>query len=344
MMKVIFFLAGICFLSVGAAADKKMVNVYSWGGEIPKALIHQFEKETGIQVNFSTYDNNETLYAKLHASNRAIYDVIVPSTYFVERLKKQGFLKKLDHARLSHFKHLDPIFLNAAYDLNNQYSVPLVWGATGIFYNQHWVKSIPESWQDLWEKNWKNQLMLLDDPREIFSIALLSLGYSPNDSDPKHIEAAFKQLKALIPQIKLFASESIQALLIDEDAHIGTAWNGDVFKAHQENSDIQFVFPKEGFVIWIDCLSILNNAPHPDEAYAFVDFLLKPENAASIALAGGHAIANQSGRALLPKKIRDNTTVYPSPEVLKRGVIQSDISEKSLLLYDEYWQQLKFSF
>jgi spermidine/putrescine transport system substrate-binding protein len=343
MIKFICFLVIICFSNWVIAADK-VVNVYSWGGEIPKKLIHQFEKETGIQVNFSTYDNNETLYAKLHASNQAIYDVILPSTYFVERLKKQGFLKKLDHTRLTHFANSDPAFLNAAYDSNNQYSVPLIWGATGIFYNQHWVKSTPHSWHDLWQKNWRRQLMLLDDPREIFSMALLSLGYSPNDSDPKHIEAAFQQLKALTPNIKLFASESIQALLIDEDAHIGTAWNGDAFKAHKENSDIHFVFPKDGFVIWIDCLSILNNAPHPDEAYAFVDFLLKPESAATIALSEGHAIANQAGRALLPKNIRDNPIVYPSPEVLKRGVIQSDLSEKSLMLYDEYWQKLKFSF
>ncbi|MDX2346029.1 MAG: spermidine/putrescine ABC transporter substrate-binding protein [Legionella sp.] len=343
MIKLITLILTFCFSSI-LFASTKVVNVYSWGGEIPKQLIHQFEEETGIHVNFSTYDNNETLYAKLHASNSAIYDVILPSTYFVERLTKQGFLKKLDHTRLSHFKNLDPAFLNAAYDPNNQYSLPLVWGATGIFYNQHWVKSTPKAWHDLWKKNWRHQLMLLDDPREIFSIALLSLGYSPNDSDSKHIKLAFEQLKALIPNIKLFASESIQAILIDEDAHIGTAWNGDVFKANQENDDIQFVFPKEGFVIWIDCLSILNNAPHPDEAYAFVDFLLKAESAANIALSEGHAIANQAGRALLPKAIRENKTVYPSPEILKRGVIQSDISEKSLILYDEYWQKLKFAF
>jgi spermidine/putrescine transport system substrate-binding protein len=343
MMKIIYFLMAICLSSTVMAAEK-VVNIYSWGGIIPKELIHQFEKETGIQVNFSTYDNNETLYAKLHASNQAIYDVIMPSSYFVERLKKQGYLKKLDHSRLTHFKNVDPAFLNAAYDENNQHSVPLIWGATGIFYNQHWVKLAPKAWSDLWDKNWRRQLMLLDDPREIFSLALLSLGYSPNDSNPKHIEAAFKQLKALTPNIKLFASESIQAILIDEDAHIGMAWNGDVFKAHEENTDIQFVFPDDGFLIWVDCLSILKNAPHPDEAYAFINFLLKAESASTLALSEGHAITNQAGRALLPKNIRDNPTVYPSRDVLKRGVIQSDMSEKSLILYDEYWQKLKFSF
>ncbi|MCH9762638.1 MAG: spermidine/putrescine ABC transporter substrate-binding protein [Gammaproteobacteria bacterium] len=342
-MRLFFFLISLFFSNIILASDK-VVNVYVWGGEIPQTLIHQFEKETGIHVNFSTYDNNETLYAKLHASNQAIYDVILPSTYFVERLKKQGFLKQLDHARLPHFKNLDAAFLDAAYDPKNKYSVPFIWGATGIFYNQHWVKDVPKAWHDLWSKTWRNRLMLLDDPREVFSIALLSLGYSPNDSDANHIKAAFESLKALVPNIKLFASESIQAILIDEDAHIGSAWNGDGFKAHQENVDVQFVFPEEGFLIWVDCLSMLNNAPHPDEAYAFIDFLLEAKHAATVALSEGHAITNQAGKALLPKSLRNNPMVYPSPDVLNRGVIQRDLSEKSLALYDTYWQQFKFSF
>nr|MCH9690245.1 spermidine/putrescine ABC transporter substrate-binding protein [Gammaproteobacteria bacterium] len=231
-----------------------------------------------------------------------------------------------------------------AYDPKNKYSVPFIWGATGIFYNQHWVKDVPKAWHDLWSKTWRNRLMLLDDPREVFSIALLSLGYSPNDSDANHIKAAFESLKALVPNIKLFASESIQAILIDEDAHIGSAWNGDGFKAHQENVDVQFVFPEEGFLIWVDCLSMLNNAPHPDEAYAFIDFLLEAKHAATVALSEGHAITNQAGKALLPKSLRNNPMVYPSPDVLNRGVIQRDLSEKSLALYDTYWQQFKFSF
>ncbi len=343
MKKFILCFMLCCFSGVTLAADK-ILNVYAWGGEIPHHLIRQFEEETGIHVNFSTYDNNETLYAKLHASNKTIYDVVVPSSYFVERLKKQDLLQKLDYQRLPHFKNIDSVFINNAYDSDNQYSVPFIWGATGIFYNQQWIKQPPKTWDDLWQKTWRHQLMLLDDPREVFAMALLSLGYSPNDSDPKHIEAAFKHLKALIPNIKLFASESIQAILIDEDAHVGATWNGDAFKAHIENKDVQFVYPEEGFVIWVDCLVMLKNAPHPDEAYAFINFLLKAENAAALALSEGYAITNQAAKALLPKYIRENPMVYPSNHILKRGVIQLDMSEESLVLYNEYWQKLKFSF
>ena len=114
---------------------RPVVNVYVWGGEIPKASIRQFEYLTGIKVNFSTYDSNETMYAKLKASNHN-YDVILPSAYYVERMHKQGMLEKLNHKYLSNLKNLDPYFINNAYDPKNTVSVPLTWGATGIFYNR----------------------------------------------------------------------------------------------------------------------------------------------------------------------------------------------------------------
>lgn len=238
-----------------------VVNVYAWGGEIPKKVIHQFEQESGIKVNFSTYDSNETMYAKLRASQKTIYDVILPSAYFVERMQKQGMLQLLDHKQLSNLHNLDEQFVKNDYDPGNRYSIPIIWGATGIFFNHNSVSNPPKNWQGLWDKKWRNQLMLLDDSREIFAIALMSLGFDPNDTNPNHIKAAYEHLLQLVPNIKLFASDSIQAIMIDEDAFIGSAWNGDAFKAYTENKAIEFIYPQDGFVIWVDCLAIPKN-PH----------------------------------------------------------------------------------
>lgn len=323
---------------------KRVVNVYVWGGEIPKTTVQQFEQETGIKVNFSTYDSNETLYAKLKASSTSIYDVILPSAYFVERMRNQGMLLKLDHQRLANAANLDPNFINNEYDAHNEYSIPLIWGTTGIFYNQKSIHTKPKNWNELWKNEWKNQLMLLDDSREIFAMALMSLGFDPNDREPAHIKAAYQRLLALVPNIKLFASAGIQAILIDEDAMAGTAWNGDVFKAQTENKNIAFSFPEDGFVIWVDCLAIPQNPPHLNEAYEFINFMLKPEIAQQIALIEGHAITNAKGRALLPAVIRENPIVYPSPEILKRGHFQRDVGEETLALYNQYWQLLKLAF
>jgi len=341
MYKLIFLLFS---LGCNTLLASNVVNVYAWGGELPKEVIQQFEHETGITVNFSTYDSNETMYAKLKAGRRNVYDVILPSAYYVERMQKQNMLAKIDHSKLTNLINLEPLFLHNEYDPGNQVSVPLIWGATGIFYNQDWVKTPPHAWNQLWDKRWRQQLLFLDDAREVFSIALMSLGYLPNDLDPEHIKAAFQKLRTLIPNIKLFASDSIQAIIIDEDAIAGVAWNGDAFKAHAENKQINFVYPVDGFVIWVDCLAIPANPPHPQEAYQFINFMLRADTAVQIALIEGHAITNAAGKALLPAAIRTNPMVYPPPETLKRGHFQRDVGDETIALYNQYWEQLKLAF
>lgn len=323
---------------------EQVVNVYAWGGIIPKIVIQQFEQDTGIKVHFSTYDSNETMMAKLRASKQPIYDVVLPSAYFVERMRKLNLLTQLDHQQLPNLNFLSAEFQNQDYDPENQYSAPLIWGATGIFYNKKWVKNPPKSWKDLWQNQWKNKLMLLDDSRDTFASAMLFLHHSPNDRNPVHIEQAFQALIKLIPNIKLFTTEGIQAIMIDEDAISGIAWNGDAYKANKENPNITFVYPEEGFVIWIDCLAIPHNAPHSKEAYAFINYLFKPEISALIAQKEGHAITNEVGKNLLPEMTQKNQMVYPSQDILKRGIVQRDVGESVLRLYNDYWQTLKLSF
>lgn len=342
MKRFQFFLVLIlCSTSLFA---NRVLNVYIWGGEIPKEVLQDFEHETGIKINYSTYDNNETMYAKLKASGKSIYDIILPSAYFVERMRKYGMLSKLDHKRLPNLVNLDEHFFNNEYDPANQFSIPIIWGTTGIFYNKAFVKDPPQTWQDLWKSNWHGQLMMLDDSREIFSITLMSLGYSPNDSNPEHIAAAYNRMLQLIPNIKLFASDSIQAIMIDEDAIAGLAWNSDAFKAQTENKQINFSYPKDGFVIWVDCLAIPINPPHPKEAYEFINYMLKPETSMKVALLEGLAITNKAGRALLPKSLNENPIVYPSAETLKSSYLQRDLSAETLALYNKYWQQFKLAF
>lgn len=322
----------------------KVVNIYAWSGEIPKKLIQQFEKETGIRVHFSTYDSNETLYAKLKSSKSSIYDVILPSGYYVERMRKQNMLTKLNHKQLSNIHNLDPFFTRNVYDIGNQYSIPLVWGTTGLFYNSKLAPKQPKRWDDLWQAQWKKQLLLLDDPREIFSVALMSLGFDANDTNPTHIQLAYEKLLQLVPNIKLFASDGVQAIMIDEDAPAGIMWNSDAYKAHKENPAIEFVYPKEGFVIWIDCLAIPKNPPHPKEAHAFINFMLKASSAAMIANDQGLAITNLAGKKLLSLPMQNNHMIYPLANTLKHGFVQQDVGEDVILLYNHYWQNLKLAF
>ncbi|WP_338521584.1 spermidine/putrescine ABC transporter substrate-binding protein [Candidatus Legionella polyplacis] len=343
-MKNIIILLLLIIINNSVFAKKSIINIYIWGGEIPESIIQKFEKETGIQVNFSTYDNNETMYTKLKTSKTNIYDIILPSSYFVERMKVQGMLQHINHQQLPNLKNLDYHFLHHYYDFNNQYSVPITWGVTGIFYNNTKINSPPNSWKNFWNKIWKNQLMLLDDSREIFSISLISLGYNPNDKNPNHIKQAFKHLLKLIPNIKLFASDNVQSIIVDEDAIIGAVWNSDILKSEKENKHIKFYYPKEGFIVWIDCLAIPKNPPHIKEAYKFINFILQPNISKQITLNEGLAITNYKGFMSLPKSIKINPIIYPSGNILNRAYFQRDLGEKILKLYNEYWQELKMSF
>ena len=339
----LFLCLNVLFLfSVSASAQNKVLNIYVWANEVPDFIVHRFEKETGIKVNLSTFENNEMMYAKLRASPQSGYDIIMPSSYFVDRMRKQNMLAKLNKLKLSNWKNLNPAFLNPPYDPKNEYSIPHIWGITGIFLNQNYFSEKQvTSWQDLWHQQFKDSLMLLDDSREVFAMALLSLGYSVNDQNPDHIKQAFLKLKTLMPNVKVFSTDTIIPIMIDEDATVGMSWNGDTYKASKENSNVHFIFPKEGFVIWVDNFCIPQNAQHKEAAYIFLNFILRPDVGRDIALYTNFPTPNLAAQKLLPASIRQNPMIYPSSQTLKRGQFQTDIGDDTASLYEKYWEELK---
>ena len=344
---VVLFQAFIFISALFAApayANDNVVNVYAWANEIPAGVVQAFEKETGIKVNLSTFENNETMYAKLRASKNPGYDIVMPYSSFVDRMRRQDMLEPLDKSKLTNLKNINSAFVNPIFDPHSAYSVPLLWGITGMFVNTnyHSPKRL-KKWSDLWHEEYENQLMMLDDTRDVFCIALFVLGYSCNDRDPEHIKEAFLILKTLTRNIKVFSSDTITSIMIDDDATVGVAWNGDVHKSMSENKAIQFIFPADHFVIWVDNLSILRTAPHKDNAHKFINFLLRAEMAKEVSLFSGYPTANSAGQSMLPDDIRYNPVIYPSKEILKRGEFLSDVGEDILALYEKYWEELKMS-
>ncbi len=339
-----FYVALIFLFLVGPlfAENANIVNVYTFAEEIPDSVLAQFEKETGIKVYCSSYDTNEAMYAKLRATKSSTYDVIEPSSYYVDRMRRHNFLETLDRSQLPEFKHLDPYFLNLNYDPNSVYSIPFVWGVTGIFVNKsYFAPTQVVRWSDLFSKKYKNQLMMLDDPREAFSMALLMLGYSINDKNPHHIQQAYRKLCELMPNIRLFNTDAVESIVIDEDATVGIAWNGDLIRAYPENQQLTFIYPKDGFEIWVDNFAIMKNAPHKTNAYKFLNFLLRPEIAKEISMKIGYSTANLTAKNLMPPEIKNNPMIYPPYSVLARGEFETDIGDSTFALYEKYWEQLK---
>lgn len=339
-MKYIIALVLSLITTVTFAADN-IVNLYNWSGYLPDTIIKQFRKETGIQINYSTYDNNETMYAKLKANPEAGYDVIVPSSYFIDRMSRQGMLQKLDKTKLPNFKHMNPALLNKDFDRNNEYSMPYFWGTTGIVLNtQHHPKGSVTKWSQLWDKKYKGQLLMLDDTREIFSMALLSLGFSANSQKPDEIKAAYLKLKELLPNVKLFNTEAQEAIYIDEEVTVGMGWSGTIYMSRKENPHLEYVFPQDGFVVWLDSMVIPVNAPHLENAYKLINFLMRPDIAKQIGIITGYATANLSAVNMLPPEVRNNPIIYPDEATLRRGTFQTDPGDQAAL-YERYMESLK---
>jgi len=337
MKKLLLLLA----LTLGLhAADNELV-VYNWSEYMPESVIEAFEKESGIKVKYSTYDSNEAMYAKIKAAGAESYDLIVPSTYFVNKMSREGLLARIDKSKLKNFKNLDPKLLGKAYDPRNDYSVPYLWGSTGISYNAKVLgEGAVTSWADLWNPKYKSKLLLLDDLRDVFGMALLTLGHSINSTSEKEITAAYEKLKLLMPNVRVFNSESPKQVYMSGEVVAGMDYNGENYMANEEMPELRYVYPKEGIMVWVDSLVIPKNAKHIGNALRFIDYILRPEVAKTISEEIGYASPNAAAVKLLDKKVRDNRIIYPTEADLKNSEFQIDVGD-SIKTYEKYWEKLK---
>lgn len=320
------------------------LNLYIWARQIPNKILQQFTEETGITVNLSAYDSNEIMYAKLKSGPNPGYDIISPSTYFIPKLKRSGLLLPLDKSKIPNFRHLDPKFLNQAYDPQNYYSIPIQWGATGIFLNQRLITQTSiRTWADIWKPKYKHQLVILDDVREVFAIGLIKCGYSPNDEDPKHLQEAYNMLTKLRHNIKLYNSNAIETLVTDEDVTVGMAWNATIAKTQIENPAIEFIYPEDGYAIWIDSLAILKDAPHKAAAHTFINFILRPDISAKLVILELFPVPNLSAQNQVPSYLRNNPTLFPDLKTLSRGTILVEISASAMATLEDYWEHLRIN-
>ncbi|OEF49661.1 spermidine/putrescine ABC transporter substrate-binding protein PotD [Enterovibrio norvegicus] len=332
-------LAVSLFSGAASAADNELY-FYNWSEYIPTEVLEEFTEETGIKVIYSTYESNESMYAKLKTHPEG-YDLVVPSTYYVAKMRKEGMLQKVDKTKLSHFDGLDPNNLNKPFDPNNEYSIPYIWGATGIGVNTDVMeKSSVHAWADLWNPEYEGQLLMMDDAREFFHIALTKLGYSANTTDPKEIEAAYKELQKIMPNVLVFNSDFPANPYMAGEVALGMLWNGSAYIARSEGAPVDIVWPEEGAIFWMDNLAIPANAENAEAAHKMIDFLLRPENAAKLAIEIGYPTPVKAAYPLLPKSFKDDQSVYPPQDVMEKGEWQSSVGEANVL-YEEYFQKLK---
>jgi len=332
-MRLPVLAALLAFSTAPAFAQGGSVNVYNWSDYIAEDQLKIFEKDTGTRVNYTTYDSNEILDAKLR-TGRSGYDVVVPtaSPFFVRQLAANLYLP-LDRTKLKNWNNLDPEILAALakYDPGNGHGIPWMWGTTGIGYNVDEIKKrMPDAPVDslrmifdpvVVSKFKDCGVMVLDSATDVLPAALKYLGLDPDSKKPEDLARAADVVKAVRPFIRKFHSSEYLNALAGGNICLAFGFSGDIFQARdraakaKDKRDIAYAIPKEGSLLWIDVAAIPKDAPNPANALRFLDFLLEPKVAAASSELTGYANGNKAAFALLPKDISGNPLIYPPQDV-----------------------------
>lgn len=337
---ILLFLIVIIFTSGCSKNDSKTLNVLNWSSYIPDSVIHDFEKETGIAVNYQTYSSNEELLAKVSSAKDGTYDLIFPSDYMVELLKKRNFIEKLDKTKLKNYYNINSNYLNLSYDSDNEYSIPFLVATTVIAYNKENIKGNITGYNDLLNNGYINNIVMLDDQRIVIGMALLALGYDMNSTDVIELQEAKDWLLNLKKNIKAYDSDSPKTFLISKEVDIGLLWNAEAAIAKRENPNIEVVYPKEGFAVSIDNFTLVKGAKNKDNAYKFIDYILEDKVMKQIIEDYPYKNVNQKTDMILSEEYLSNNAANISDDVIRYGTYVNNIGS-AIVKYDKLWAEIK---
>lgn len=342
-----------------AQEEEKVLNVYNWSDYIADDTLKNFEKETGIKVRYDNFDNNEIVHAKLVAGKTG-YDIVVPSSYWAKTQAEGGLLRKLDKSQLPNWKNLDPVLLEqmAKLDPGNQYQVNWLWGYTTVGINVDKVKAalggmpMPENaWDLVFKPEYISKLKscgvsFLDSATEVIPAALHYLGKPAYSKSTADFTGVGPLLKAVRPSVTLFSSSGYINDMANGSICVALGWSGDINIAKQRAIDgktgqnIQALIPKTGGILFFDMMVIPADAPHPNNAHKFINYMMKPEVAAGLTNKVFYANANKASRPLIKPEIANNPTVFPSDADLKNmqapDSLSSDIRRTMTRLYTSF--------
>ena len=357
MLKTLIPAALLAICGTMAAAEE--VHVYNWSDYIDESLLKKFEDETGIKLIYDVFDSNEVLETKLLSGNSG-YDVVVPTGSFIERQIQAGVFQKLDYSKLPNSKYLwDKIKERTAqYDPGNEYSVNYMWGTTGIGVNIDKVKAVlgdaaPVDSLSLvfdpknMEKLQKCGVMMLDAPTEMIPAALRYLGEDPNSKDPDVIAKAEPVLAAIRPYVQKFNSSEYINALANGDICVAFGWSGDILQARDRADEadngvhIAYHIPKEGALMWFDQMAIPADAPNPEGALKFLNFMMDPHNIAAASNYVNYANGNKESQQYLDKAVLDDPAIYPDQATMDNLYTVTAYPPKVQRIVTRLWTKVK---
>lgn len=322
------------------------LNVYNWGLYISDGsdggldINKEFEDLTGIKVNYTTYDTNESLYAKLK-SGGANYDVIVPSDYMIGKMSKEGLLAKLDFANIPNSAMIGDQYKGLDYDPNNEYSVPYTWGVVGIVYNKTMVNGTIDSWSELWDEQYKGNVLMFNNSRDAFAIAFKKLGMSLNPSSTEDIQKAADELKKQKGIVQAYVMDEIFDKMEGGEAALAPYYAGDAITMINENPDLAFAIPKEGTNYFVDAMCVPATSTQKEAAEMYINFMCETQIALANCEFIGYSTPQVKAEALLPDELKNSPIMYPSKDVLANTEIFNVLPDELNQAMDEAWSDVK---
>lgn len=328
--------------------DNISINVYNWGEYISDGsdglldINAEFEKLTGISVNYSTYATNEELYAKLKGG-ASDYDIIIPSEYMISRMIKEGLLNKINLSNIPNFENVMEKFKNQSYDPGNQYSIPYTWGTVGIIYDKTAIDDDADiDWDILWDERYKDSILMFDNPRDAFAIAETVLGYSMNTEDPDQIRQAAQKLKEQKSIVQAYVMDEIFDKMGSGEAVLAPYYAGDAITLMDEYEHIGFVVPKSGTNLFFDAMCIPYNAKNQEAAEMYINFMLEPDVAYATTSYIGYSTPNEKAFEMLDDEVKNDGISYLSDEYIKdKATVYVNLSEDTNKLMQELWTDMK---
>ncbi|SFR80279.1 spermidine/putrescine transport system substrate-binding protein [Anaeromicropila populeti] len=335
----------ISAFALSGCSKKYDLYVYNWGEYMDPEVIKQFEKETGLTVSYENFETNEDMLPKV-ANGAGSYDLVCPSDYMIQHMIEEDLLAELDFNNIPNISNIGSQYMESskAFDPDNKYSVPYCWGTVGILYNKKMVTEPVDSWSILWDKKYKDNVLMQNSVRDAFGITLKYLGYSLNSTDKEELEEAKEKL---IEQkedgiVQAYVVDQVRDKMIGESAALGVIYSGEAIFTQRENPDLEYVVPKEGSNLWIDSWVVPKNAAHKENAEKFINFLCR----ADIALMNFEYITystpNEAAKALIEdENIKNSTVAFPDNATLARCETFQYLGEDADELYNELWKEVK---
>ncbi len=342
----------MCLLAYGCDInrdnDNVTINVCNWGEYISNGTYggvnvnSLFTKETGIKVNYTTFQSNEELFAKM-SGNGAAYDVIIPSDYMIARFIENNMLEKLEFKNIPNYHLIDDNFKNRSYDENNEFSVPYTWGLMGIFVNKNMVDEPVDEidWNILWNEKYSNKILMFDNSRDAFGISLMRLGYSINTVNLSEWRKAAEELKKQRPLIQTYVMDQIYDKMGNGEAALAPYYSGDAGIMVKSNPNIKFVVPKSGTNMFIDAMCIPKGSDHKKEAEEYINFMCRTDIALANSLYTNYSTPHKGAYENLPEDIRSNDVFYPGDDIIKNSEVFVNLPSEINQEINALWIQIK---